>query len=90
VPVDDTDDTGTGVTHDEATPLTSNTLNSTSPLENWNFTALSKPTDDTVILFDPSANVVEGPKKELPFAVVLKTLTLAPAAGNDVTFIVNV
>ena len=29
-------------THDEATPFNVNASNSTSPLENWNFTALSK------------------------------------------------
>jgi hypothetical protein len=39
------------------------------------------------MLFAPSVNAVEGPKKELPLAVVLKTLKFAPPAGKDVTFI---
>ena len=88
--INDVDDTGTGATHDEATPLTSNASNSTSPLENWNLTALSNVTAGTVILFDPSVNATALPKKEFPFDVVLYTLTSAPPAGNVVTFIVNV
>ena len=42
------------------------------------------------MLFEPSVNATGFPKKELPLAVVLYTLTLAPPAGNDITFMVNV
>ena len=68
-----------------STPLTLKELNSTSPLENWNLTVLSKPTADTVIVFSPktkSAPAFEGPKAELPLAVVLKTLYFAPPSGK--------
>ena len=54
-----------------STPLTLKELNSTSPLENWNLTVLSKPTDDTDILLVPSVNATAFPKKSLPLAVVL-------------------
>ena len=74
----------------ELTPFKLKASNSTSPLENWNLTALSKVTAATVILLEPSVNATGFPKKEFPFAVVLNTLKLAPPAGKDVTFIVNV
>ena len=76
-----------------STPFTLKELNSTSPLENWNLTVLSKPTADTVTVLSPStrsAPALEGPKAVLPLAVVLKTLYLAPPSGKEVTFIVNV
>ena len=88
--INDVDGAGGGVTHDETTPFTLKLSNSTSPLENWNLTALSKDTAGTVILFEPSVRATGFPKKELPFAVVLNTLKFAPPAGKDVTFIVNV
>ena len=59
------------LTQVEATPFTLKSLNSTSPLENWNLTALSKVTAATVIVFEPSVNDTGFPKKELPLAVVL-------------------
>ena len=62
---------GAGATQDEATPFTSRASKTTSPLENWNLTALSKPTEATVILFEPSVSAVAGPKKAFPVAVVL-------------------
>ena len=58
-------------TQAEATPFKLKASNSTSPLENWNFTALSKATAATVMLFEPSVNATAGPKKLLPLAVVL-------------------
>ena len=73
----------------EFTPFKLKASNSTSPLENWNLTALSKATPPTVMLFEPRVNVTGFPKKLLPLAVVLKTLTLAPFAVS-VTLIVNV
>ena len=88
--INDVDERGVGATQVEATPFKLKASNSTAPFENWNFTALSKPTAPTVILFEPSVNACAGPKKELPLAVVLNTLTFAPPDGNVVTFMVNV
>ena len=58
----------------ESTPFTLKASNTTSPLENWNLTALSKPTPPTVKVFSPRVNAVTFPKKLPPLAVVLKTL----------------
>ena len=55
----------------EATPFKVNASNSTSPLENWNFTALSKETAGTVMVLVPSTNATGFPKKSFPLAVVL-------------------
>ena len=82
-------DGGGATTQVEFTPFKLKASNSTAPLENWNLTALSKATAGTVILFEPRAKATGFPKKLLPLAVVLKTLTLAPFAVS-VTFIVNV
>ena len=84
--------TGRGVvpTHDEESPFKVRASNSTSPLENWNLTALLKFTLGTVILFEQIVNGIGLPKKLLPLAVVLYTLTLAPPVGRFVTFIVYV
>ena len=67
------DEVGGGVvpTQYEATPFKVKKSNSTSPLENWNLTALSKFTAGTVILFEPSVNATELPQKLFPLAVVL-------------------
>jgi len=81
---------GAGAVHVEATPFTLNASKPTLPLENWNFTARLNVTADTVKVFEPSVKGVAGPKKLFPLAVVLKTLTLAPAVGSDVTLIVKV
>ena len=62
---------GVGATQVEATPFKSNASNTTSPLENWNLTALSNETDATVILFEPSVSATGLAKKALPLAVVL-------------------
>ena len=77
-------------THDEESPFKVRASNSTSPLENWNLTALLKFTAGTVILFEQIVNGIGLPKKLLPLAVVLYTLTLAPPAGRFVIFIVYV
>ena len=45
-------------THDELTPFNVNSSNSTSPLENWNLTALSKVTAATVIVLTPSVKLL--------------------------------
>ena len=42
------------------------------------------------MVFKPSVIAIEFPKKELPLAVVLKTLKFAPPAGKEVTFILYV
>ena len=80
---------GKGITQFELTPFKFKSSNSTSPLENWNLTVLSKVTAGTVTLFAPSDNCTGFPKNQFPFAVVFATLTLAPFAVS-VTFIVNV
>ena len=53
------------------TPFKLKLSNSTSPLENWNLTALSNVTLATVILFEPRVNATGLPKKSFPLAVVL-------------------
>ena len=80
---------GEGTTQPEESPFNTRASNSTSPFENWNFTALSKVTAATVILFGPSVIGIAGPKNQFPFAVVFATLKLAPLAVS-VTFIVKV
>ena len=78
-------------THDEATPFNVNASNSTSPLENWNLTALSKVTSNTVIVLTPRVKATGFPKKLLPLNCCFKySKSSAPPAGNDVTFISNV
>ena len=78
-----------GITQPEESPFSVKASNSTSPLENWNLTALSKVTAATVMVFDPSVIAIAGPKNQFPLAVVLATLKLAPFAVS-VTFIVKV
>ena len=53
---------GGGKEQSEYTPFKLNALNSTSPLENWNLTTLSKSTAGTSKLFWPSVNAVKFPK----------------------------
>ena len=62
---------GNGATQDEATPFNSKASNSTSPLENWNLTALLNETEGTVMLFEPSVSATGFPKNAFPLAVVL-------------------
>ena len=62
---------GVGATQVEATPFKLRASKTTSPLENWNLTALSNETEGTVILFEPSVSGIAGPKKAFPAAVVL-------------------
>ena len=59
------------VIQSESTPFRLNALNSMSPLENWNLTALSKVTAGTVNVFIPLANATGFPKKSFPLATVL-------------------
>ena len=59
---------------DETTPFNVKASNSTSPLENWNLTALSKLTAATVTVFVPSVNACAFPLNQLPLATVLTTL----------------
>ena len=90
---DEEETTDSGAKQSESTPFKLSALNSTSPLENWNLTALSKLTPVTVTVFSPktkSAPALEGPKCVPPFCVVLKILYFAPPSGKDVTFIVKV
>ena len=57
--INDVDEGGVTTTQSEFFPFKFRASNSTSPLENWNLTALSKATAATVILFDPSVNAVD-------------------------------
>ena len=62
---------GGGIAQSESSPFRLKASNSTSPFENWNLTALSNETADTVILLEPIVNATGFPKYSLPFAVVL-------------------